>query len=39
MDERLVRRMVATGEREPSIEHAPQRSGDQLRVSNDEARD
>jgi hypothetical protein len=38
MDERLVRRMVATGERKPSTEHAPQRSGDQLRVSNDEAR-
>ena len=39
MGERLVRRMVEIGEVEPTIERAPGRTGGQLRVSSDEARD
>ena len=39
MGERLVRRMVEIGEKEPIIGRAPERSGGQLRVSSDEAHD
>ena len=39
MGERLVRRMVEIGEKEPIIGRAPERSSGQLRVSSDEAHD
>jgi arylsulfatase A-like enzyme len=38
MRERLIRRMVASGEKEPEIEIAPSKSSFQFKVSSEEAR-